>query len=80
MSYEFGRHYEVWPCPFCRQETINVTRFPKCVIVKRSKTASLPGSKGFHVNRDVCVITSGCAKCGRPFEGIEKKLKEEGLI
>ena len=63
-----------------RQETINVTRFPKCVSVKRSKTASLPGSKGFQVNRDVCVITSGCAKCGRPFEEIEKKLKEEGLI
>ncbi len=62
---EFGRQYEVWPCPFCSQETISVVRFPKSVSVKTSRTASLPGGKGFHVNPDIYLISTGCSKRGR---------------
>lgn len=47
MSYELARQHEVWDCPFCNENTISVIHFPKSVTVKRSKTASLSGSKGF---------------------------------
>jgi len=57
MGYELGRQYEVWPCPFSKQETISIVHFPKSVTVKQSRTASLPGAKGFHVNRDVYVVS-----------------------
>lgn len=50
MTYEVVKQYEVWACPFCSLNTISVIHFPKIVSVKRSKTASLPGSKGFKIN------------------------------
>jgi transcription elongation factor Elf1 len=80
MPYELGRQYEVWDCPFCGQNTISVIHFPKSVSIKRSKTASLPGSKGFHVSPDVYVVQSGCSKCGNSAEEVERKMKESGMI
>ena len=77
---EFGRQYEVWPCPFCTQDMISVIHFPKSVSVKTSRTASLPGGKGFHANPDVYLISSGCAKCGKTQQEVEKRLKEEGMV
>lgn len=64
VSYDLGRQYEVWDCPFCGENTISIIHFPKSVSVKQSRAASLPGSKGFHVNRDVYLVQSGCFKCG----------------
>ena len=80
MPYELGRQYEVWDCPFCGQNTISIIHFPKSVNVKRSKTASLPGSKGFHVSPDVYVISGGCPKCGKAAEEVEKKFKSDGIL
>ncbi len=80
MTYEFGRQYEVWPCPFCQEETISLIHFPKSVTVKQSKTTSLPGSKGYHLNRDVYLIQSGCSQCGKSQEDVERKLKAGGLV
>lgn len=80
MTYEFGRQYEVWDCPFCGQNTVCVIRFPKSVSVKRSKTASLPRSQGFHANPDVYGISSRCSKCGKTQEEVEKKLKSDGML
>ncbi|TMI54346.1 hypothetical protein E6H18_11025 [Candidatus Bathyarchaeota archaeon] len=77
---EFGRQYEVWPCPFCTQDMISVIHFPKSVSVKTSRTASLPGGKGFHANPDVYLISSDCAKRGKTQQELEKRLKEEGMI
>src|SRR5438132_14108729 len=77
---EFGRQYEVWPCPFCTQDTISGIRFPKSVSVKTSRTASLPGGKGFHVNPDVYLTSSGGVKCGKPQQQVEKRIKEEGIV
>jgi len=77
---EFGRQYEVWPCPFCTKETVSVIRFPKSVSVKHSRTASLPGRKGFHVNPDVNLIQTGCSSCGKSHAEVEKKFQNEGVI
>jgi hypothetical protein len=77
---EFGRQYEVWDCPFCGENSISVVRFPKSVSVKCSKTASLPGSKGFHVSPDVYLVQSGCSKCGKSAEDVENKLKRDGVL
>ena len=54
--------------------------FPKSVSVKTSRTASLPGGKGFHANPDVYLISSDCAKRGKTQQELEKRLKEEGMI
>ena len=77
---EFDRQYEVRDCSFCGESTISVIHFPKSVSVKRSRTASLPGSKGFHVNRDVYLVQSGCSKCGKSSEEVEKKLKGNRML
>jgi len=60
MTYEVMRNYDMWDCPFCGENTISMIHFPKSVTVKRSKTASLPGSKGFHASPDVYVVIRGC--------------------
>jgi len=57
-----------------------VVRFPKSVTVKTSRTASLPGSKGYHMSPDVYLVQTGCQKCGESREEVEKKLKETGFI
>lgn len=80
MTYEFGKQYELWDCPFCGKNTISVLHFPKSVSIKRTKTASLPGSKGFHKNPDIHLIRSGCSSCGNTSEAVERKFKEEGIV
>jgi len=80
MTYEVMKSHEVWDCPFCRRDSVNMIHFPKSVSVKRSKTASHPGSKGFHVSPDVYVSIRGCSECGKSLEGVEKRLKEQGAI
>ena len=40
----------------------------------------MSGGKGFHVNPDVYLISSGCAKCGKTQQEVEKRLKEEGMV
>jgi len=77
---ESGRQYEVWPCPFCKQETTSVIRLPKSVNVKRNRVVSLPGGRGLHMNPDIYVISTGCAKCEKTQEEAEKRLKEEGIL
>jgi hypothetical protein len=80
MTYEIMKNYDMWDCPFCEKTTISVTHYPKSVSVKRSKTASLPGSKGYHVNRDVYVISSGCSNCHKSSNEVEDELKRTGMI
>lgn len=80
MTYEVMKEYEVWDCPFCKENTISIIHYPPSYSVKRAKTASLPGSKGFHRNPDQYVIKSGCAKCGKTVEEVEKGLKDQGFL
>lgn len=80
MTYEFGKQYEMWDCPFCGKNTISVLHFPKSVSIKRAKTASLPGSKGYHKNPDTYLIKSGCSLCGNPPQRVEEKLRMEGML
>jgi hypothetical protein len=71
------KNYDVWDCPFCGENTVSVIHFPKSVTVKHSRTASLQGSKGFHVNPDIYIIESGCLKCGKTSDEVEKKFKSK---
>ncbi len=80
MTPEFGGQYEIWDCPFCGANTVSVIRFPKSVSVKRARTASLPGGSEFHVNPDVYLVQTGCSKCGKPQEEVEKEFKREGFV
>jgi len=78
MTYEVIRNCEMWDCPFCDENTVSVIHFPQSVTVKRSKTASLSGSEGFHVNPHTYIVSSGCSKCGETVEEVAKKLNENG--
>ncbi len=80
MTYEFMKEYDVWDCPFCGARSISVVRYPSSISVKRSKTASLPGSKGFHRSPDVYVVKGGCSKCGKTMEEVEAKFTQEGML
>lgn len=80
MAQEFGKQYEVWDCPFCGLNTINVIHFPKSVSVRRSKTASLPGSKRITKSREIWLIQSGYSACGKSREEVESELTAEGII
>jgi rRNA maturation protein Nop10 len=73
------KNYDVRDCPFCGENTVSVIHFPKSVTVKhsRSRTASLQGSKGFHVNPDIYIIESRCLKCGKTSDEVEKKFKSK---
>ena len=62
MTPEFGRQYEVSDFPFCEANGVSVIHFPKSVIVRRARTASLPGGKGFHVTPDIYLVQIGCSK------------------
>lgn len=79
MTPEFGRLYEVWDCPFCGANAVSVIRFPKNVSIKSARIASLPGGSGFHKNPDVYLVQSGCSKCDKTSDEVEKKLKVDGM-
>ena len=77
MTYEVIRNYEIWDYSFCGENTISTIHFPKSVTVKRSKTISLPGSKGLQVDPDVYLVQNDCSK-DRTAEEVERQLNENG--
>jgi len=80
MTYEIMKNYDIWDCPFCGKNTISVTHYPKSVSVKQSKTASLPGSNGYHVNRDVYIVSSGCSNCHKSSAQVEQEFRKTGFL
>lgn len=80
MAFQTTKEYEMWDCPFCGANTISILHFPKSVMVKRARTASLLGSKGYYTTPDTFIIRSGCTKCGKTADEVERSLKAEGLL
>jgi hypothetical protein len=49
-------------------------------LVKWLQEVLLLGGKGFHVNRDVYLIQTGCSSSGKSHAEVEKKFQDEGVI
>lgn len=76
----YGWQYEELPCPFCDTGRVNAKYYPSSVSVKRSATASLPVKSSQHKSKETWLIQSGCSKCGKSSEEVEKELQRKNII
>jgi len=54
--------------------------FPNAVSFKRNVATSLSGLGSLQKSKEVWIIQSGCAKCGKSKEKVEKELRNNGVI
>lgn len=71
---------EYLPCPFCDKGQIWCGHVPSRVNVKYSRTATFGKTKNKSKSREIWMVRSGCSKCGKSQEEVEKGLLEKGLI
>ena len=71
---------EVWECPFCEAETIEVLIRPATYVAKRSAVSGGRKTSYHKVNQEVVVLSESCSNCGKKKEEIEKKWREMGII
>ncbi|MEM5832428.1 MAG: hypothetical protein QXI09_01385 [Candidatus Aenigmatarchaeota archaeon] len=71
---------EIWECPFCGEETIEVLRRPSTYVVKRSAVRGGRKTSYHKVKEEVIVLSETCPNCGKKKEEIERKWREEQII
>ncbi len=71
---------EVWDCPFCEAEAIEVLIRPATYVAKRSAVRGGRKTSYHKVNQEIVVLTEICPSCGRKREEIERKWREMGVI
>lgn len=71
---------EVWECPFCGTESIEVLVRPSTYVAKRSAIRGGRKTTYHKVREEVVVLTEACPNCGKKKEDIEKKWREEQII
>jgi hypothetical protein len=72
--------YEELGCPFCDKGKIQCWYIPGAWSHKMKRTKTLPGSGSVSKSSDVWLIQSGCLKCGKSVEEVEKELRNKGTI
>lgn len=66
------KEFQIWDCPFCSKNTIQILYFPKTA---RPTKSSWGGSRAWmNVTKETIVIQSGCLECGKTKEEVEKEL------
>ena len=76
----FGIQYEALAYPFCEIEEIRCLYFSSAVSFKRNVTASLPGLGSLQKSKEVWLTPSGCTKCGKSKEEVERELRKKRVI
>jgi len=71
---------EVWECPFCEAETIEVVVRPATYVAKRSAVRGGRKTSYHKVSQEVVVLSEACQNCGKKKEEVEKKWREMGII
>jgi hypothetical protein len=71
---------EVWECPFCEAETIEVVVRPATYVAKRSAVRGGRKTSYHKVRQDVVILSENCSNCGKKKEEIEKKFREMKII
>lgn len=72
--------YEQLPCPFCKDGLINCMYVPSVWGEKRGGRTSLGSGKRITKSREQWIIQSGCSKCGKSQEEVEKELRAKEMI
>lgn len=72
--------YEIIVCPFCHSESISCRYFPSATKIKIRSTATFGRNTRRVKSAEVWIVQSGCDKCGKSLEDVEKKLKDDGII
>lgn len=63
---------QIWDCPFCGKNTIQVVFFPRSI---RPYKTSWGGSKpGWKISKEQVIVQSGCSACGKSLEEVEKDI------
>jgi hypothetical protein len=68
------------PCPFCGDGIIQTWFIPGAMQEKRHVTATFGASKTRRKSADTWLIQSGCNKCNKTVEQVEKELRKQGTI
>lgn len=74
------KQYEILSCPFCDENTISCIYFPSVTQIKTSSTATFGKSKQKVKSSETWIIQSGCEKCDKSQEDVEKKLRDDERI
>ena len=72
--------YEELACPFCDTGKISCGYVAGSWSVKSTGKNSLGSGKHVSKSSDVWLIQSGCSKCGKSSDEVEKELKRKGVI
>jgi len=72
--------YEELACPFCSEGIIKCWFIPGVMQEKRHVTATFGARKERKRSSDIWLIQSGCDKCGKSSEEVEKELKRKWVI
>ena len=67
------KEYDIISCPFCSEATISVIRFPSAWSEKHSGKNSLGRGVSVHKSKEQLVFQTGCYKCGKSVEEVEKE-------
>jgi len=71
---------EIWECPFCEAETIEVLIRPTTYVAKRSAVRGGRKTSYHKVKQEVVVLSEACPNCGKKKDEIEKKWREMGVL
>lgn len=74
------KQYEILNCPFCNENTISCIFFPSATKIRIKSSATFGKSKEKTKSSEEWVIQSGCSKCRKSQEEVEKELKNKGVI
>lgn len=67
------KEVQIWDCPFCGKNTIQVLYFPSTA---RPEKTSWGGSRPWmNITKEKIIVQSGCSACGKTREEIEKEFK-----
>jgi hypothetical protein len=75
-----AKQYEMLNCPFCNENTISCIYFPPVTQIKTSSTATFGKTKQRTRSSETWIIQSGCSKCSKTQEDVEKKLRDDDII
>lgn len=71
---------EIWECPFCGEESIEVLVRPSVYVAKRSAVRGGRKTTYHRVREEVVILSESCQKCGKKKDEIEKKWRSEQII
>lgn len=74
------KQYEILSCPFCNIGNIECLYIPSTFTYKRKGRNALGNGKSISRSSEEWIIQSGCNKCGKSQDEVEKEFKRTGFI